>query len=215
MRNKGKAHIPEQPSLWPPRRPETDRWLVHQAAAHRRALTQPDVTTPAGQGARWPMTLNVLQDYLNTKPWNFTKFVPSLKSKQKVPLRATCPCCSMDTTCPGHSLRCGSEWSGSIFSNRSWEGVWLSEQTRPGQHHWNKELQPLCPQHMWTGMHSMRERDWPFYFTVRHLRTGRPHSRANDLTPVLSFCWSSEEFKVSPYQWWSCVWGCQPWPPPE
>lgn len=125
MRNKGKAHIPEQPSLWPPWRPETDQWLVHQAAAHRRALTQPDVSTPAGQGARWPMTLNVLQDFLNTKSWNFTKFVPFLNSKQKVPLRATCPCCSMDTMCPGHSLRCGSEWS--VMSTTHVEGDAFNE----------------------------------------------------------------------------------------
>lgn len=146
MRNKGKAHIPEQLSLWPPWRPETDRWLVHQAATHRRALTQPDVTTPAGQGARWPMTLNVLQDFLNTKPWNFTKSVPPLKSKQKVPQRATCPCCSMDTTCP-HAAVVLNE-AGLYLATGAEKVCGVLGRHVPVNTTENKELQPICPQHV-------------------------------------------------------------------
>lgn len=141
------------------------------------------------------MTLNVLQDFLNTKPWNFTKSVPPLKSKQKVPQRATCPCCSMDTTCP-HSA---------VVLNEA--GLYLATGAEKvcgvlGRHvPVNTTETRSCSQYvhnMWTGMHSTKQRDRSFYFTERHWRTGLPHRQANHLTPVLSFCWSSEEYKVIP-----------------
>lgn len=180
MRNKGKAHVPEQPSLWPPWRPERDRWLVHQGAAHRRTNSaRCDHTCRTGG----PMA-------------NDLKCAARLPEYQTLEFYKVCPVCIKQT-----EEQCvpAAVWTQRVLDTHS--AVVLNE----------------AGLYLVTGAEKVcGGLSRPVLVNTTEIRMcSRPHRQANDLTPVLSFSWSSEEFKVSPYRWWSCVWGCQPWPPPE